>query len=49
MYLEIPFIPGILILLIISIVFAKLYREIANFIGEQIRAFFLKLWKAIKR
>ncbi len=48
MYIELPLIPAILILLVISILFAKLYREIANYIGEGIRILFSALWKKIK-
>lgn len=42
---EMPFIPGILILLLIVILSVGIYMRIANNIGEKIRMFFLKLYK----
>lgn len=47
--IDIPFIPGILILLMISIVIIRVYMEIANNIGEWTRRFFLFLWQIIKK
>lgn len=34
--------------LLISIVFARIYSEIANSIGEHIKKFFISLWRMIK-
>lgn len=48
MHLDIPFILGILVLLFISIMFAKLWNKIANLIGGKIRMLFINLWEAIK-
>jgi hypothetical protein len=47
--IEIPFIPGMLILLAIFIVIIRVYMTIANEIGELIRMFFIGLWKMIKK
>lgn len=47
--IEIPFIPGILILLIIFIAIAIVYGVIANYIGEQIRKLLIVLWEKVKK
>jgi len=47
--LEIPFILGIFILLIISIVIARVYGIIANYIGERIRNLLIALWQKVKK
>jgi len=47
--IEIPFIPGIFILLIISIVIARVYGIIANYIGGQISKLFIGLWQKVKK
>jgi len=47
--IEIPFIPGILMLLIIFIVTIRVYIIISSYIGEQIRLFFVSLWQRIKK
>jgi len=47
--IEIPFIPGMLILLVIFIVIIRVYMTIANEIGELIRMFFIGLWQKIKK
>lgn len=47
--IEIPFIPGILILLVIFMVIIRVYMTIANDIGEHIRMFFIGLWQKIKK
>jgi len=46
---EIPFIPGIFILLMIFIVIARIYGIIANYIGEQIRNLLIGLWQTVKK
>lgn len=46
--IEIPFILGLFIVLIISIVIARFYGIVANYIGEQIRNFFIGLWQRVK-
>ncbi len=45
---EIPFIPGNFVLLIISIVIARFYGIVANNIGDQIRKLFIGLWQKVK-
>ena len=47
--IELRFIPGILIGLVICIVFIRVYMTIANEIGNLIRMFFIGLWKMIKK
>lgn len=47
--IEISFIPGILIFLVIYTVIIGVYMNIANEIGELIRMFFIGLWKMIKK
>ena len=47
--IEIPFIPGVLIILFIFIVITRVYMTIANDIGEHIRMFFIGLWQNIKK
>ena len=46
--IEMPFFLGILIFLIIFMVFIRIYMEIANFIGEEIRMLFTRIWEGIK-
>lgn len=46
--LEIPFIPALLIGLVIAIVITRVYMKIAGAVGERIRVFFIDLWKKIK-
>lgn len=46
--IEFPLPVGIAILLIISIVITRIWREIANLIGRRVRSFFVNLWEAIK-
>lgn len=48
MIMDMPFIPGFLILLFIYILITKFYMDIANNIGEHIRMFFVELSKKIK-
>ena len=49
MYIDIPFIPGILIILVISILLARFWRTISSFIGEPIRKLLINLWQIIKK
>lgn len=43
MTLNLPFIPGILILLFVYIMLTRFWMRIANFIGEAVRIFFKNL------
>lgn len=45
--IELPFIPGFLISLLIIILIIRAYTNLANRIGEGIRMFFIKIWKII--
>lgn len=49
MTLDLPFIPGVLILLFIYIILTRFWMRIANSIGEAVRMFFKNLWGIIKR
>lgn len=49
MSLDLPFIPGILILLFIYIILTRFWMKIANSIGEKAIIFFKNLWEAIKK
>lgn len=46
---DMPFIPGILLLLLIFICITRVYMTIAENIGEKIRMFFIALWQRIKK
>ena len=49
MTLDLPFIPGILILLFVYIILTRFWMNIANSIGETVRMFFKNLSGIIKR
>ena len=49
MTLDLPFIPGVLILLFVYIMLTRFWMRIANSIGEAVRMFFKNLWGIIKR
>ena len=49
MTLDLPFIPGILILLFVYIILTRFWMKIANSIGETVRMFFKNLSGIIKR
>ena len=49
MTLDLPFIPGILILLFVYIILTRFWMKIANYIGETVRMFFKNLSGIIKR
>ncbi len=48
MTLDLPFIPGFLILLFVYIMLTRFWIRIANSIGEAVRMFLEKLYRIIK-
>lgn len=49
MSLDLPLIPGILILLFVYIILTRVWMEVANYIGEKSIMVFKTLWEAIKK
>ena len=47
--IELPFIPGIIVFLIIITIITRVHMEIANFIGEMFRLFFTIIWKSLRK
>lgn len=45
---EMPFIPGVLISLVIFIAITRIYMIISNYTGEQVRTFFVNLWEMFR-